>query len=92
MVSQRYKLSHQNSTRPPNRFLITPSRPSLIHSEPTITMVQTDQRSTIILLSGYARAGKDTFAMGMQDICDDLISAPIAFTLKEICDDMVFWS
>ena len=53
-------------------------------------MVHTDQRPTIILLSGYARAGKNTFALGMQDVCDNLIETSIAFSLKEACDEMVY--
>ena len=49
-------------------------------------MVHNDRRPTIVLLSGYARAGKNTFALGMQDVCDNLIETSIAYSLKEACD------
>lgn len=44
-------------------------------------------KPTIVLLCGYARAGKDTFALGMSDaVGADLARTSFAFALKEAGD------
>ena len=42
---------------------------------------------TIILLSGYARAGKDTFARGIKEQGYNVMTTSVAYGLKEISDD-----
>ena len=42
---------------------------------------------TIILLSGYARAGKDTFARGIEEHGYNVMTTSVAYGLKEISDD-----
>jgi len=42
---------------------------------------------TIILLSGYARAGKDTFARGIEEQAYNVMTTSVAYGLKEISDD-----
>lgn len=45
------------------------------------------QKPTIVLLCGYARAGKDTFALGMAEAAaPDLIRTSFAYALKEAAD------
>jgi hypothetical protein len=43
-------------------------------------------KPTIVLLCGYARAGKDTFALGMTDGAPDLARTSFAAALKQSAD------